>query len=121
MVLYLAEGALGLPVFAGASGLGLPYMLGPTGGYLAGFVLAAYAVGFFAERGADRSIPQLLGAMLLGHAILFAAGYAWLAQLIGADRAWTAGVLPFVLGTAVKTLLGALLVPSVWGLVGRRR
>ena len=121
MVLYLAEGALGLPVFAGASGLGLPYMLGPTGGYLAGFVLAAFAVGFFAERGAARSVPQLLGAMALGHVVLFALGYAWLAQLIGPAAAWTGGVLPFILGTVVKTLLGALLVPSVWGLVGRRR
>lgn len=123
MALYLLEGALGLPVFAGtpAHGLGLPYLLGPTGGYLVGYVPAAFAVGFFAERGADRSAPQLLGAMALGHAILFATGYLWLAQLIGADRAWTAGVMPFVLGTLVKTLLGALLVPALWGVVGRRR
>ena len=123
MVLYLVEGALGLPVFAGtpAHGVGLPYMLGPTGGYLLGYVPAAYAVGFFAERGADRSPPQLLGAMTLGHAVLFAAGYAWLAHLIGTQAAWNAGVMPFVLGTVVKTLLGALVVPSVWNLVGRRR
>ena len=120
MVLYLVEGALGLPVFAGATGLGLPYMMGPTGGYLVGFVLAAYGVGFFAERGADRSVPQMLGAMTLGHAVLFAAGYAWLAHLVGAEAAWAGGVLPFIIGTVVKTLLGALLVPSVWGLVGRR-
>ncbi|RYB05094.1 biotin transporter BioY [Lichenibacterium ramalinae] len=123
LVLYLVEGALGLPVFAGtpAHGLGLAYMAGPTGGYLLGFVLAAVVVGFFAERGADRSVPRLLGAMALGHAILFATGYAWLARLIGPEAAWTAGVLPFLLGTAVKTLLGALLVPSVWNLVGKRR
>ncbi len=120
VALYLVEGALGLPVFAGSTGLGLAYMAGPTGGYLVGFVLAAYAVGFFAERGADRSVPQLLGAMTLGHAILFAAGYAWLAHLIGAEKAWVAGVLPFIIGTLVKTLLGALLVPSVWRLVSRR-
>lgn len=122
MALYLVEGALGLPVFAGtpAHGLGLAYMMGPTGGYLLGYVAAAFAVGFFAERGADRSVPQLLGAMTLGHVILFAAGYAWLAHLVGAQAAWTGGVLPFVIGTVVKTLLGALLVPSVWGLVSRR-
>lgn len=121
LVLYLAEGALGLPVFAGMPGQGLAYMVGPTGGYLLGFVLAAAVVGFFAERGADRSVPRLLGAMALGHAILFATGYAWLARLIGAEAAWTAGVMPFLLGTVVKTLLGALLVPSVWTLVGKRR
>ncbi len=123
MVLYLVEGALGLPVFSGtpAHGIGLPYMLGPTGGYLVGYVAAAYLVGFLAERGADRSIPQLLGAMILGHVVLFVPGYVWLAHLIGTEAAWTAGVMPFVLGTVVKTLLGALLVPCVWNLVGKRR
>lgn len=122
MALYLVEGALGLPVFAGtpAHGIGLAYMVGPTGGYLVGYVAAAYAVGFFAERGADRSVPRLLGAMTLGHAILFATGFAWLASLIGPEKAWLGGVLPFIIGTVVKTLLGALLVPSVWGLVSRR-
>ena len=123
MVLYLVEGSLGLPVFAGtpAHGIGLPYTLGPTGGYLLGSIPAAFVVGFFAERGADRSVPRLLGAMTLGHAVLFAAGYGWLAHLMGAHTAWTAGVMPFILGTIVKTLLGALLVPSAWNLVGRRR
>ncbi len=123
MVLYLVEGALGLPVFAGtpAHGIGLPYMLGPTGGYLVGYVLAAFTVGFLAERGADRSVPQLLGAMTLGHIVLFVPGYVWLAHLAGAEVAWTGGVMPFLLGTLVKTLLGALLVPAVWNLVGKRR
>lgn len=119
MALYLAEGALGLPVFAGVSA-GVPYILGPTGGYLVGYIPAAFLIGFFAERGADRSVPQMLGAMTLGHLVLFAAGYAWLAHLAGAHVAWVGGVLPFIVGTVVKTLLGALLVPSVWGLVGRR-
>ena len=117
MALYLVEGALGLPVFAGTPAHGI----GPTGGYLLGYVPAAFAVGFFAERGADRSVPRLLGAMTLGHVILFAFGTAWLAHLMGTEMAWTGGVVPFILGTVVKTLLGALLVPSVWTLIGRRR
>ena len=123
MALYLVEGVLGLPVFAGtpALGSGIAYMMGPTGGYLLGYVPAAAAVGFFAERGADRSVPRLLGAMALGHAILFATGYGWLAHLIGTRAALVGGVLPFILGTVVKTLLGALLVPSVWNLIARRR
>ena len=123
MVLYLVEGAFGLPVFAGtpAHGIGIAYMMGPTGGYLLGYVPAAAAVGFFAERGADRSMPRLLGAMALGHLILFATGYAWLAHLIGTEAAVAGGVTPFILGTIVKTLLGALLVPSVWSLMARRR
>ena len=123
MLLYLVEGAIGLPVFAGTPmhGFGLAYMMGPTGGFLVGFVLAAAVVGFFAERGADRSVPQMLGAMTLGHVVLFVTGYAWLARLIGPEAALVAGVLPFILGTIVKTLLAALVVPSVWNLLAKRR
>lgn len=123
VVLYLIEGAVGLPVFAGTPmhGLGLAYMMGPTGGYLIGFVAAAALVGFFAERGADRSVPKLLGAMTLGHVVLFGFGYAWLAYLLGKDLAFTAGVEPFLVGTVVKTLLAGLIVPSVWQLMAKRR
>ena len=123
LALYLVEGALGLPVFAGTPmyGIGIAYMMGPTGGYLLGFAAAAAIVGFFAERGADRSAPHLLGAMALGHVVLFGFGYAWLAYLMGAKVAWVAGVQPFIVGTLVKTLLAALLVPAVWGVLGRRR
>ena len=123
VVLYLIEGAVGLPVFAGTPmhGLGLAYMMGPTGGYLIGFVAAAALVGFFAERGADRSVPKLLGAMTLGHIVLFGFGYAWLAYLLGKDLAFTAGVEPFLVGTVVKTLLAGLVVPSLWQLMAKRR
>ena len=123
VALYLIEGAVGLPVFAGTPmhGLGLAYMMGPTGGYLAGFLVAAALVGFFAERGADRSVPKLLGAMTAGHLVLFGFGYAWLAHLLGKDLAFTAGVEPFILGTAMKTLLAGLVVPAVWQLMAKRR
>ena len=123
VALYLIEGAVGLPVFAGTPmhGLGLAYMMGPTGGYLAGFLVAAALVGFFAERGADRSVPKLLGAMTAGHLVLFGFGYAWLAHLLGKDLAFTAGVEPFILGTVMKTLLAGLVVPAVWQLMAKRR
>ena len=123
VALYLLEGAVGLPVFAGTPmhGLGIAYMMGPTGGYLAGFLAASALVGFFAERGADRSVPKLLGAMTLGHLVLFGFGYAWLAHLLGKDLAFTAGVEPFILGTVVKTLLAGLVVPAVWQLMAKRR
>ena len=123
VVLYLLEGAVGLPVFAGTPmhGIGLAYMMGPTGGYLIGFVAAAAIVGFFAERGADRSVPKLLGAMTLGHVVLFGFGYAWLAYLLGKDLAFTAGVEPFILGTVLKTLLAGLIVPAIWQLMAKRR
>jgi len=121
VALYLVEGLLGAPVFAGAIA-GPAYMMGPTGGYLAGFLAAAALTGFLAERGWDRSWPRLLAAMAIGHAVIFAFGYAWLARLIGPDKAFALGVAPFALATLVKTLLAVALVGGAWGAVaGARR
>lgn len=117
VLLYLAEGALGLPVFAG--GGGLAYMAGPTGGYLAGFLLAAIAVGWLAERGWARSAASTLAAMLIGTAIIFACGVAWLATLLGLPQAISAGLVPFLLSEAVKIALATALVPSAWRLLRR--
>jgi len=116
---YLLQGALGLPVFADTPerGLGLAYMTGPTGGYLLGFLVAAALMGWLAERGLDRSVPRLLAAMALGHAVIFAFGWAWLAGFVGPGKAWALGVEPFALATLVKSALGAALVPAVWRLV----
>lgn len=122
VALYLLEGALGLPVFAGTpeKGLGLAYMMGPTGGYLIGFLVAAYAVGLIAERGWDRSHVRMFLAMALGHAIIFLFGYLWLAQLIGMDKAWSAGVAVFSVSTLFKTALGAALIPAAWRLLDHK-
>ena len=117
VLLYLAQGALGLPVFAG--GGGLAYMAGPTGGYLAGFLLAAVAVGWLAERGWARSAPSTCAAMLIGTAIIFGCGIAWLATLIGLSQAISAGLVPFLLSEAVKIALATALVPSAWRLMRR--
>ena len=108
---YLLEGALGLPVFADTPerGIGLAYMMGPTGGYLMGFLLAAMTTGFMADRGLARSLPSLLALMLVGHAIIFASGYAYLGLLIGYEKAWLLGVVPFLASTAVKVALGTVL------------
>jgi biotin transport system substrate-specific component len=121
VLLYLAEGAVGLPVFADTpeKGLGLAYMAGPTGGYLVGFVPGAYVVGWLAERGWDRSVPRLFLAMLLGHVLIFAFGLAWLAQLFGLEKAWAGGVAPFYAATLFKTALAAVLVPALWRWVER--
>ena len=123
VALYLLEGALGLPVFAGTpeKGLGLAYMMGPTGGFLLGFLPAAAFVGFCADRGLDRSPWKLTLAMALGHVLIFAPGFAWLASLIGPEKAYLFGVAPFYLGTLVKTLLAAGLVTGCWQLIGRLR
>ena len=112
---------MGLPVFAGTpeKGIGLAYMMGPTGGYLAGFVVAAALVGWLAERGWDRSVPKLFAAMLAGHAVIFLFGFSWLATLIGAEKAWLLGVVPFFAATAFKTALGSLMLPAGWKLLDR--
>ena len=121
VMLYLAQGAAGLPVFAGTpeKGLGLAYMAGPTGGYLAGFVVAALVVGWLAERGFDRTIPRMLAAAVLGHAIIFALGWGWLAVLVGPEKAFALGVVPFYAATAAKTALAALVLPAIWQLARR--
>ena len=113
VLLYLTQGAAGLPVFAGTpeKGLGIAYMAGPTGGYLIGFVAAAFVVGWLAERGWDRSVLRLFVAMAVGHLVLFAFGVMWLAQLVGLEKAWLLGVVPFYAATLFKTALGACLMP----------
>jgi biotin transport system substrate-specific component len=121
VLLYLVQGALGLPVFAGTpeKGIGLAYMAGPTGGYLVGFLLAAVAVGWLAERGWARSVPSTLAAMLVGTAIVFACGIAWLSKLIGLPQAISDGLVPFLLSEAVKIALATVLVPFAWRLLQR--
>lgn len=121
LLIYLVEGALGLPVFAGTpeKGIGLAYMAGPTGGYLIGFAAGAYVVGWLAEQGWDRSVLRLFMAMLLGHLVIFAFGLAWLTTLIGFEKAWLLGVVPFYAATLFKTALGACVVPALWQLAKR--
>ena len=114
VALYLIEGAAGLPVFAGTpeKGLGLLYMMGPTGGFLVGFLIAAALVGYIADRGWDRSLPRLALSMAIGHAVIFAFGFCWLAGLIGIKGAWLGGVAPFAWATVLKTALAAALVAA---------
>ena len=110
---YLAEGAAGLPVFAGGVG-GAAYMFGPTGGYLVGFVFAAFIVGLLAERGWDRSVGRTVLAMTIGTAVIFACGLAWLAFFVGPKHVWMAGLVPFLPGAAIKIALATALLPSGW-------
>lgn len=123
LLLYLAEGALGLPVFAGtpARGVGLAYMSGPTGGYLAGFVAGAALCGWLAERGWDRSVWRTAAAMSLGHVLILACGWAWLAALVGPQKAYAAGVAPFYAATLFKTALAVAALPLAWRLIRKQR
>lgn len=113
VALYLAEGAAGLSVFAGA-GAGPVYMAGPTGGYLLGFVLAAALTGWLAERGWDRSIGRTAVTLSLGHVLLFVPGVLWLAVLIGWPKAIAFGLTPFIAATVVKTAIGVALIGAFW-------
>lgn len=121
LLLYLAEGAAGLPVFQSTpeKGIGIAYMLGTTGGYLAGFVVMAAIVGWAADRGWDRSVLKFFGAVVLADAIMLLMGFGWLASLIGADKAWQFGVVPFIVPDLIKAALAAALVPAIWSLFKR--
>ncbi|MEM9580778.1 MAG: biotin transporter BioY [Pseudomonadota bacterium] len=121
---YMIVGALGFDVFAGSSAekLGLEYMMGGTGGYLVGYVLAVLALGALAQRGWDRSMPKMAGAMLIGNALIYVPGLIWLGMLYGWDKpilAW--GLTPFLVGDAIKLALAAVILPAVWKLVGDAR
>ncbi|MBZ9727995.1 biotin transporter BioY [Mesorhizobium sp. B2-5-9] len=121
LLLYMAEGAMGFPVFQGTpeKGIGIAYMLGSTGGYLAGFVVMAAIVGWAADRGWDRHPIKLFNAMLVAEGVMMAMGFAWLALLIGPEKSWQFGVVPFIVGDLIKVALAASLVPAVWSLLKR--
>ena len=124
MLGYLAVGAVGFDVFTSSSveSSGLAYMMGGTGGYLLGYVLAVLALGAFARRGWDRRPLALAAGMLVASALIYAPGVLWLR---GSAESWAQtlewGLTPFLIGDAMKLALAALLVPGAWALVGRAR
>jgi biotin transport system substrate-specific component len=132
---YMLIGALGFDVFAGSSAEknGLAYMLGGTGGYLVGYVLATLFLGWAARRGWDRSVLWMALAMLIGNIIIYVPGVAWIHHIIAAgafDPATYAsvwqqtmvwGLTPYLIGDAIKLALAALLLPGLWKLIGNAR
>ncbi len=119
---YLLVGAAGLPVFAGTPerGIGLAYMMGPTGGFLMGFVAAAWITGALAERDWDRSVPWCAGAMLAGTVVIFVLGLTALIPIIGLARAIETGLVPFLASSGLKIALGAVALPVIWRVLGPR-
>jgi len=115
---YLAEGVLGLPVFAGGVA-GLAKIAGPTGGYLVSFVPAAFLVGYLAEKGWDRKVSTTFFAMILGNIVIFGFGALWLAKFVGINQAISLGVLPFLAGDVVKIGLATIVLPGAWKLLQR--
>jgi len=113
---YLAQGIAGLPVFAAGTS-GLSRLLGPTGGYLIGFVIAAWLVGTLAERGWTLKIGSTLLAMLFGNVVIYLCGLPYLALFLGPEKALTAGLYPFLIGDVIKILLATLALPLGWKVV----
>ncbi len=121
LLLYLAEGAAGLPVFAGGASGGT-HVLGPTGGYLAGFVFAAGVVGLLAERGWDRQLVWTMLAMVVGNLVVYAFGVAWLSIFLSdIGTALIQGMLVFMPGDLVKIAIAALALPGGWALARRHK
>jgi biotin transport system substrate-specific component len=115
LALYLAEGVIGLPVFAGfASGL----LSLASGGYIIGFVIAAAIVGWLAEREWDRSVATTAIAMLIGNIVLYVPGLLWLSTFVGTEKVLAYGLTPFILGDLLKLALAAVVMPAAWKLVG---
>lgn len=126
--LYLLEGAFGLPVFA--TGGGLAYLVGPTGGFLLGFLALAAIVGFAADRGASGKPLALFSAMVVGDAVMFVLGFAWLAVMAGQagwidqanvlGSAFAKAVQPFIVWDVLKMALAALTVTGAWKMIAKR-
>lgn len=119
---WLLLGAAGADVFADISASGVAYMIGDTGGYLAGFALAAFALGALARRGFDRTPMKTAAAMAIGNALIYAPGLLWLAVRHGFDAPilqW--GLYPFLVGDAAKLALAMIVFPLAWRVVGDAR
>lgn len=129
VALYLLEGAMGLPVFA--TGGGLAYLVGPTGGFLVGFLLMAGIIGYAADHGASGKPLRLFGAMLVGETVLLALGFAWLVTLAGGAQwidqtnvvasAWAKAVQPFIVWDILKMAMATLTVTGAWNVFSRKR
>ena len=117
---YITEGAAGLPVFA--VGAGSAALLGPTGGYLFGFIPAAYITGRLAEKGWDRRTGTTVLAMVFGNLAIYTFGLLWLCCLTGfSTMVLTLGLYPFIIGDLVKIILAAILLPAGWKMLGYRK
>jgi len=109
MLAYIAEGVIGLPVFAAAPGAA-------SYGYLAGFVVAALIIGWFADRGWTRDLPHTVVAMIAGEVAIYVFGLIWLARFVGVSQVLALGLFPFLIGDAIKLAAAAVVLPAGWRL-----
>ena len=115
---YFALGVMGLPVFAGGA-FGVARLIGPTAGYLAGFLAAAFVVGLLSEKGWDRKPWTTASSMIIANVIIYMIGVLWLSRFVGWQRVLSTGFLPFLAGDALKIALATILLPAGWKLIGR--
>ena len=111
VLVYIFEGAMGLPVFA--TGSGLLYLMGPTAGYIYGMLFAATIIGLLAERGFSKSYLMSLFSLLIGSIIIFIMGVGYLGSIIGYEKAIDFGLLPFIPSELFKIALAVVLIPSL--------
>ena len=117
LISYLVLGTIGLPFFAGGAH-GVNILIGATGGYLIGFIIAAYVIGFLAEKGLERSVRTSIVPFFVGTVIIYVFGIAWLTAVLGSfSEALVAGLLPFLIGDAIKLIAASLALPAAWKLV----
>lgn len=121
MIVYLIEGASGLPFFYGGSG-GIAHLLGPTGGYLVAFPAGAFITGAFAENGWDKRYFTAVVAMAVGSIVILLAGWAWFSVLTHTPplAAFKVSVAPHIVGDIIKILLAAAVLPTGWALLKRK-
>jgi biotin transport system substrate-specific component len=121
MIVYLFEGAVGLPFFYGGHG-GFAHLLGPTGGYLVAFPAAAFITGAFAENGWDKRFFSAVASMAVGSVVILAAGWTWFSVLMQTDliSAFKVSVAPHIVGDLIKILLAAAVLPTGWAVLNRK-
>lgn len=115
--LYIALGTMGMPAFAGGA-CGWKHLLGPTGGYLLGFVAAAWIVGRLAECGWDRNFALAFASAMIGTLVIYAFGAVWLSMFVGIKQVFVMGILPFIPGDIFKAMIVAAALPTAWKLLG---
>jgi biotin transporter BioY len=114
-IFYLLGGLAGVPWFS--RGGGIAYLMSPTFGYIVGFVLAAFFVGFLCERGFDRKIESAILAMLVGNVLIYFPGVLWLARFVGRGKVLAVGFYPFIIGDTIKLLLASSILSFGWKLI----
>ncbi len=118
VTMYVAEGTVGLPVFAGGRA-GLAVLMGPTGGYLIGFIAAAWVIGTLCRAGMDRRPTTTFITMIVGSAVIYLFGILWLAQFTGWSSVLQFGVIPFLFGDALKAAIATVALPMAWSFIRR--